>query len=274
MSTHPDDAVLHDFVDGRLTDNDREAVAFHLLDCQRCQAIVAATEELIDSGRAARAESAAPADLWSLVAATTIHERAVRRHVLRSVRRELAIAAVVLMILSGAAGALGMRIALRAENGWGSSATTIRHVDRVAVAPEIAIATHESVPAAEAVTVLGEGVSVGVGGHPPHTPAPPQPPSSDFNDLRALALATDFISQLMARESRAFNDLRGQVRQSRIAQIEDSLFLTNRKLTELRIAYESDPRDSTRADEVKALFDERIALIRAAAAEAEARTPE
>jgi hypothetical protein len=193
--------------------------------------------------------------------------------VLRSVRRELAIAAVVLMILSGAAGALGMRIALRAENGWGSSATTIRHVDRVAVAPKISIATHESVPAAEAVTALGEGVAVGAGGHP-HTPAPPGPPSSDVNDQRALALATDFIWQLINRESRAFNDLRGQVRQSRIAQIEDSLFQTNRKLTELRIAYESDPRDSARADELKALFDERIALIRAAAAEAEARTPE
>ena len=74
MTHHPDDALLHDFVDGRLADDDRESVAFHLLDCPRCQAIVAATEELIDTGRESRREASAPADLWPLVASVLAQE--------------------------------------------------------------------------------------------------------------------------------------------------------------------------------------------------------
>jgi hypothetical protein len=265
MSTHPDDALLHDFVDGRLADTDREAVAFHLLDCQRCQTIVAATEELIDTGRAARAESPAPADLWPLVAATTIHERAVRRHVLRSVRRELAIAAVVLMLLSGAAGALGMRIAFRAESGW-SSSSTVRHAETVSHDPEVTIAMKRGSALAEEVTLPPGGAAVGRGGHP-------SPPS--LLDERAVMLASNYVAQLSARETYAFNELRGQnVRRSRIAQIEDSLFLTNRRLSELVLAYESEPGNSALAEQVKALYDERIALIRAAVIEAEARQRE
>lgn len=264
MNTHPDDTLLHDFVDGRLTDGDRDAIAFHLLDCQRCQTIVAATEELIETGRSARPQSAAPADLWPLVAATTIHERTVRRHVLRSVRRELTIAAIVLMLLSGAAGALGMRMALRAENGWSTTSAT-RQVERIAVAPKISIATSER--AGGGSTVHAEGMTIGIGGHATMTPTPPPERAVDDGAAR---MAADFIAQLQAREARAFNGLRDlDIRRSRVGQIEDSLFMTIGRLSALRIAYEADPRNSSLADELKALFDERIALIRAAAAEAE-----
>lgn len=97
-------------------------------------------------------------------------------------------------------------------------------------------------------------------------------PSSDA-EARAHALAGEFIAQLTAREERAFNELaRQRVLRSRIAQIEDSLFLTNRKLSELRLAYESDPANSALGDELKALCDQRIAILRAAVAQAEGQT--
>lgn len=269
MTTHPSDEQLHDFVDGRLSDEDRAAVAFHLLDCSRCQTIVAATEELIDTGRSARAESAAPADLWPLVAATTIHERMVKRHVLRGMRRELGIAAAVLMLLSGAAGAFGARIAMRANDDWRTpvGAAQFRHID---LSPKISVTGVEELAEAakvEAELALAEqGFAVSGRGGAPDVPIPPPAPTPE------QMMANEFISQLEAREGRAFDQLAIlNVSRSRIGEIEDSLFLTNRKLSELRLAYRSDPKNSALADELKALFDKRITLIRTAAAEAEAR---
>ncbi|HSJ64121.1 MAG TPA: zf-HC2 domain-containing protein [Gemmatimonadaceae bacterium] len=277
MTNHPDDALLHDFVDGRLADDDREAVAFHLLDCPRCQTIVAATEELIDTGRSAKREANAPADLWPLVAATTIHERAVRRHVLKSVRRELALAAAVLILLSGAAGAFGMRIAMRAENGFGGSA----RVD-TRVAPKIAISGLEDLDKLEELTKLeafrvdAGGHGIGIGGNIPEPPDPPgaffAPPSPSATET-ARHLANEFVTGLMARESRAFVELRDLgVSPRRIAEIEDSLFQTNRRLSQLRLAYINVPDNASVAEELEDLFDQRIALIRKAAAEAESRS--
>jgi hypothetical protein len=254
-------------VDGRLSDEDRAAVAFHLLDCSRCQTIVAATEELIDSGRSARTESSAPADLWPLVAATTIHERMVKRHVLRGMRRELGIAAAILMLLSGAAGAFGARIAMRAQDDWGSQVPTggLRHIGvgpRITVTgveelAEVAKAKAEIALVEQGFAVTAEAPPIAL---PPKSPTPKE------------IMAGEFIAQLEAREGRAFDQLSVlNVSRSRIGEIEDSLFLTNRKLSELRLAYRSDPENSALADELKALFDKRIALIRTAAAEAEAR---
>lgn len=42
----PDELVIADFVDGRLTPHSREPVAAHLLTCARCRALVKATSEL------------------------------------------------------------------------------------------------------------------------------------------------------------------------------------------------------------------------------------
>lgn len=276
MSNHPDDALLHDFVDGRLADEERDSVAFHLLDCPRCQAIVAATEELIDTGRSATRDASAPADLWPLVAATTIHERAVKRHVLKSMRKELGIAAAVLMLLSGAAGAFGMRIAMRAEDGFGPNATA--RIERIA--PEIAISRSlealEQLEALEHIRVEAVGGGTGIGGHMPGVPAAPAPPdppdaSGPISNETARAMAAEYIGQMMDRETRAFESFRRQSSSHRrVAEVEDSVFDSNRRLLRLRAAYIDNPDDKAIADELESLFEKRIALIRKAAAEAEA----
>jgi hypothetical protein len=278
MTAHPNDELLHDFVDGSLNDSDRDAVAHHLLDCPRCQTIVAATEELIDTGRSARQERAAPADLWPLVAATTIHERAVKRHVLRSVRRELAFAAAVLVMLSSAATVFGMRLAMRAGDGFGSDPRVARRVEHVA--PQIGIGLDglrelENLRKLETIRVEA-GAHGGGGGHAPDVPVPPEPPAAASFDTTeaARALANDYVSQLMGRETRAFESLRAQgVSRRRIAEVEDSLFQTNRRLSQLRLAYLNVPYNASVSEELEALFDARIAIIRAAAAEAERGQP-
>ena len=295
MTTHPNDALLHDFVDGRLDEIDRDAVALHLLDCPRCQTIVAATEELIDTGRAAREEGAAPAELWPLVAATTIHERVVKRHVLRSVRRELAFAAAVLILLSGAAGAFGMRIAMRtfapatrggvsAENGWRAPGA-LSHDTRVRVTPEIVTVTPNiSISTERHRAVIARGGSGGGGGvptaapHPPFAAAPPAPlltaAQEDAARNAARALAGEFVSQLIQRETRELHRLEQQkVDRRRIAAAEDGLFKTNRTLSQLRLAYHNSPTDSAIGKQIEELFDRRLEIIRAAAEEA-ARQPE
>lgn len=274
MTHHPDDALLHDFVDGRLADDDRESVAFHLLDCPRCQAIVAATEELIDTGRESRREASAPADLWPLVAATTIHERVVRKHVLKSVRRELAIAAIVLVMLSSLGTLFGMRLAFGAGDDGGPRYVT-RSVDRLAPRVSVSgleeLAELEKLKALEKISVqIGEGH--GVGGSHPDMPAPPSPPDipTPEGDGAARALADEFVAQLMGREARAFENLRRQgIREPALGQVEDKLFDSNRKLSQLRLAYHNAPNDAKVAEELEALFDARIAIIRAAAAELE-----
>lgn len=271
MTTHPDDELLHDFVDGRLDEIDRDAIALHLLDCPRCQTIVAATEELIDTGRAAREERAAPADLWPLVAATTIHERVVKRHVLRSVRRELAFAAAVLILLSGAAGAFGMRIAMRAGDGWRVPGAR-SHDTRVRVIPEIVSVTPEiSISTSRHREVIARGGSGGGGGvaiaapYPPFAPAPPAPQLTAAQEDAARALAGEFVSQLMNRETRELARLEAQkVDRRRMAAVEDGLFNTNRLLSQLRLAYHNSPNDGAIAKQIEALFDQRLALIRAA----------
>lgn len=276
MTAHPNDELLHDFVDGSLNDTDRDAVALHLLDCPRCQTIVAATEELIETGQSARQERAAPADLWPLVAATTIHERAVKRHVLRSVRRELAFAAAVLVMLSSAATVFGMRLAMRAGDGFNSDARVVeRRVNRVT--PQIAIGLEglrelENLRKLENIRVEA-GAHGGGGSHPPGVPVPPEPPAPSTTET-ARALANEYLSQLMGRETRAFESLRAQgVSRRRIAEVEDSLFQSNRRLSQLRMAYLNVPDNASVSGELEALFDARIAIIRAAAAEAEKGQP-
>ena len=78
----------------------------------------------------------------------------------------------------------------------------------------------------------------------------------------------------MGRETRAFESLRAQgVSRRRIAEVEDSLFQSNRRLSQLRMAYLNVPDNASVSGELEALFDARIAIIRAAAAEAEKGQP-
>lgn len=111
-------------------------------------------EELLALVREQRAPVTAPPELWPLVATSTIHLRAVRRHVLRSLRGILLLAAVLL-------------IAATAIVTW--------HVERW---------THVPQPPASGT---GGGAHAGHAGHPTARtgrrpqdgpPAPPRPPQA------------------------------------------------------------------------------------------------
>lgn len=106
-------------------------------------------EELVALVRAQRTDVTAPAELWPLVAASTIHVRAVRRQVLRSMRGLLLLVAVVLV---GATAFLTWQFAV-----WKLS---------VPQAP----------PISERARTGGGGTHAGHAGHPERPPTPPAPP--------------------------------------------------------------------------------------------------
>jgi len=118
---HLDDATLNDLADGRLGASDRAAADTHLTRCEECRAALDSVRQVIALGRTDEARAAAPLltvqpppELWPVVAATTLHERLVRRHVLRSMRGTLAVAAVALVATSSAATVGVMRLLDRA----------------------------------------------------------------------------------------------------------------------------------------------------------------
>lgn len=92
--------VLSDLLDGRLPADAWARALAHLDACAHCRAERDALGQVIALGANLRAPDPVPPEVWPLVAATTIHERAVRRQVLRSARGRLAFAALVLCALS------------------------------------------------------------------------------------------------------------------------------------------------------------------------------
>lgn len=120
LGAHPDEAALNDIADDRLAAAERAVVEAHLNDCAACRAALDSVRQVIALGRTDEARAAAPSltvapppELWTVVAATTVHERLVRRHVLRSMRGGLALAALVLVAASSAATIGVMRLAQR-----------------------------------------------------------------------------------------------------------------------------------------------------------------
>ena len=85
-TVHLTDEQLDDYVDGAMSDAQRASVDTHLASCERCRHAIDATRALLATATRERAAVTAPAELWPLVASSTIHLAAVRRQVLASMR--------------------------------------------------------------------------------------------------------------------------------------------------------------------------------------------
>ena len=83
---HLTDEQLDDYADGVMGDAERAGADAHLASCDRCRHALDGTRALLATATRERAAIVAPADLWPLVASSTIHLAAVRRAVLRSMR--------------------------------------------------------------------------------------------------------------------------------------------------------------------------------------------
>lgn len=99
---HLSDDRLDDFVDGLLDSADREAVAAHIRACADCSARLDELRTLLTRSAEMRRPVAPPPELWPLVVASTSEWPRVRRQVLRSLNVPLAVAALILVVLSSA----------------------------------------------------------------------------------------------------------------------------------------------------------------------------
>jgi CubicO group peptidase (beta-lactamase class C family) len=110
---HLSAAELNDLVDGLLPGEQRQRAEAHLAGCADCRVEYEALRDVVAIARHARTLVQAPADVWVLVAASTVHERLVRRHVLRSMRGTFAVLALIVALASATAAALVTRAATR-----------------------------------------------------------------------------------------------------------------------------------------------------------------
>ena len=94
---HLSEAELNDLIDGRLAPGAHTQAIRHLADCQRCVEERDALAQVVTVSHSARTPLMAPDELWTMVSASTIHERALRRQVLRSMRGVLAVGALAIM---------------------------------------------------------------------------------------------------------------------------------------------------------------------------------
>jgi len=149
---HLTDEQLDDYVDGAMSDEQRVSAEAHLAGCERCRRALGDTRELIAIAQRQRTSIAAPAELWPLVASSTIHLATMRRQVLASMRGLLIGGAIV---LAAATAVITWKVAR-----WTSEPR--------AVAPRAV----GSGP--------GPGRHAGHAGHPtaPRAPEPPEPPSA------------------------------------------------------------------------------------------------
>lgn len=94
---HLTDEQLDDYVDGAMSDAQRASADSHLASCERCRHAIDATRALLTTATRERTAITAPAELWPLVASSTIHLAAVRRQVLASMRGLLLVGALALI---------------------------------------------------------------------------------------------------------------------------------------------------------------------------------
>jgi predicted anti-sigma-YlaC factor YlaD len=85
-SLHLTDEQLDDYADGVMSAGALASAEAHLAACEQCRRAVSDTRELLAWATHERATGTAPAELWPLVASSTIHLAEVRRAVLRSMR--------------------------------------------------------------------------------------------------------------------------------------------------------------------------------------------
>ena len=151
-SLHLTDEQLDDYADGVMSAGALASADAHLSVCEQCRRAVNDTRELLAWATHERAAVTAPAELWPLVASSTIHLAEVRRAVLRSMRGLLVAGALA---IAAATAVVTWKIAR-----WTSS--------------ERAAPARVASPASERPGVAGPGR------HPGHPVAPtaPTPPTA------------------------------------------------------------------------------------------------
>jgi predicted anti-sigma-YlaC factor YlaD len=94
---HLTDAQVSDYTDAVLDAAARADMERHLASCSQCRDAIEETRAVVTLAQRRRFSVAAPAELWPLVASTTIHLAAVRRQVLASMRGVLIVGAIALV---------------------------------------------------------------------------------------------------------------------------------------------------------------------------------
>jgi len=147
---HLTDAVASDYVDAVLDPALRGEVERHLVSCAQCRGVIDETRAVVTTAQRERASVSAPAELWPMVAASTIHLAAIRRQVLASLRGVLIVGALVLV---GATAVVTWKVAR-----WTAA--------REAPAPTVPVRAGG----------LGPGQHAGHAGHPKTIRTAPEPP--------------------------------------------------------------------------------------------------
>jgi predicted anti-sigma-YlaC factor YlaD len=147
---HLTDAQVNEYVDRVMDEAARAEVERHLASCAQCRVAVDETRAVVTTAQREGAAVTAPAELWPMVAASTIHLAAMRRQVIASLRGVLITGAIVL-------------VAATAFVTW--------KVARWAAAREAPVTT---VPARAGA--LGPGQHAGHAGHPTTIRTAPEPP--------------------------------------------------------------------------------------------------
>ncbi|HEX7980789.1 MAG TPA: zf-HC2 domain-containing protein [Gemmatimonadaceae bacterium] len=152
---HLTDAQVNEYVDRVMDEAAREEVERHLSSCTSCRSAVEETRAVVTTAQRERARVTAPAELWPMVAASTIHLAAMRRQVLASMRGALIVGAIAL-------------VAATAVVTWKVARWTAPHTTPESTAP-----ASTAPPRADA---LGPGRHAGHAGHPTTIRTAPEPP--------------------------------------------------------------------------------------------------
>ena len=94
---HLTDAQVNEYVDRVMDEAARAEVERHVASCAACRDAVDETRAVVTTAQRERASVTAPAELWPMVAASTIHLAAIRRQVLASLRGVLIAGAIALV---------------------------------------------------------------------------------------------------------------------------------------------------------------------------------
>jgi len=147
---HLTDAQVNEYVDRVMDEAARAEAEPHVASCAECRDAVNETRAVVTTAQRERVSVTAPAELWPMVAASTIHLAAIRRQVLASLRGVLIVGALVLV---GATAVVTWKVAR-----WTAA--------REAPAPTVPVRAGG----------LGPGQHAGHAGHPKTIRTAPEPP--------------------------------------------------------------------------------------------------
>ena len=159
---HLTDAVASDYVDGVLDPALRGEVERHLASCAPCRGVIDETRAVVTTAQRERAVVTAPAELWPMVAASTIHLAAMRRQVLASLRGVLIAGAIAL-------------VAATAIVTWKVARWTTPHTVPATTAPARAGGLGPGRHAGHPTNLPGHTTNIRTAPEPPRAPDAPRP---------------------------------------------------------------------------------------------------